>query len=220
MSSTFEPEADLARLRPWVDNPKVIKEEDVDKMALSLMTHGFRDPIEARLEDGLVLAGHRRLLAARQLSLVKGPVIWHVGMTDEEATAYAIAHTQTEKHVSWNRSLLADHLTGLGDMFGPDTLGFNDKDIAGLFDLDRGALDPDEEQAGDDAGPGSHLIPGEVWIIGPVTFNVFKGLDKRGLESAESLIRKIMKMLKQTALLNGDEMMPLKQVLAEREANA
>ena len=40
------------------------------------------------------------------------------------------------------------------------------------------------------------LVPGEQWIIGPVTFNVFKGLDNDGLNAAEKIIRKIAKMLK------------------------
>lgn len=220
MTSTYEPQADLSRLRPWDSNPRLITEEDVAKMVMYLQTHGFKDPIEARSEDGMVLAGHRRLLAARQLELVSGPVIWHSGMSDEEAIAYAIAHNRSSEDVAWNRPLLADALTGLPEELSPDLLGFTDKDVALLFDLDRGAADGDEEPAGGDQEPVSRLIPGEVWIIGPVTFNVFKNLDNDGLISAEKCIRKIEKLVKSKALLDGDEAMPLKAVLAEREANA
>ena len=218
MTATFDPQADLDRLRPWPDNPRLITEADVAKMVTYLQVHGFRDPIEARSEDGMVLAGHRRLLAARQLELVRGPVIWHSGMSDEEAIAYAIAHNRSSEDVEWNRALLADALTGLPPELSPDVLGFTDKDVALLFDLDRGAADGDEESAGGDQEPVSRLIPGEVWIIGPVTFNVFNNLDNDGLAAAEKCIRKIAKMLKCQALLDGDEAMPLKAVLAQREA--
>ena len=64
-----------------------------------------------------------------------------------------------------------------------------------------------EVRDGDDE-PAALLVPGERWIIGPVTFNVFKWLDNDSLNAAENIIRKIAKMLKCKALLDGDEMRP------------
>ena len=49
-------------------------------------------------------------------------------------------------------------------------------------------------------------MPGEQWIIGPLTFNLFKDLDNDDLNAAEKIIRKIAKMMK--CLLDGDEMQP------------
>jgi ParB-like chromosome segregation protein Spo0J len=207
--------APRARLRPNPDNPKLITEEDVDRMVTLLQVHGFKDPVEARHEDGLVLAGHRRLLASDRLGLTQIPTIFHVGMTDHEATAYTIAHTQAEAHVDWNRSLLADQLSGLPEELSPDRLGFSEKDVARLYDLDRGAADEGGDgDAGAEAQAG--LRPGEQWTIGPVTFNVFKGLDNQGLLNAEMLIRKIARMLRCKAVLDGDETKPLDAVLKER----
>lgn len=210
---------DRARLQPNPQNPKEITEEAVEQMMLLLQTHGFRDPVEARVEDGLVLAGHRRLLAADRLGLTRIPTIWHVGMTDDQAVAYAIAHTQSEKHVKWNRALLADQLTGLPEELSPEHLGFTDKDVASLFDLDRGQEDAGgEPDPGSEGGEPAQLIPGETWVIGPVTFKVFDSLDNSGLLAAEKLIVKIARMLKTPALLDGDEMYPLAAVLKERGA--
>ena len=55
--------------------------------------------------------------------------------------------------------------------------------MAKLFDLDRGM----EDEAAPDGSeePAALLVHGEVWIIGPVTFNVFKGLDNSSLNNAE-----------------------------------
>lgn len=214
VDNTYFEVVDRARLKPNSENPKLITEADVAKMVTLLQTHGFKDPVEARHEDGLVLAGHRRLLAADKLGLTRIPTHFHVGMSDEEATAYAIAHTQAEAHVDWNRALLADQLTGLPESLSPDLLGFDDKDMARLFDLDRG-IDTDDAE-GNDEEPAALLMPGEVWIIGPVTFNVFKGLDNEALNGAEKIIRKIAKLLKCKALLDGQEDQPLEAVLRER----
>ncbi len=213
--TTFEIAA-RDRLKPWPENPKMITEESVAQMMTLLQVHGFRDPVEARKEDGRVLAGHRRLLAADKLGLTKIPTIWHEGMSDEEATAYTIAHTQAEAHVDWNRALLADQVAGLPEDLGPDLLGFSETDIAKLFDLDRGLESEDQDDADDEQAAKAKLIPGEVWIIGPVTFNVFNNLDNKALLNAEVLIRKIGKMLKCKALLDGDESQPLDTVLKER----
>ncbi len=216
-TTTFEL-AERSRLKPWDQNPKLITEADVELMVKHLQAHGFRDPVEARYEDGRVLAGHRRLLAADKLGLTKIPVNFHKGISDDEATAYTIAHTRAELDVKWNRPILADLLTGLPEDLSPDVLGFNDKDVALLFDLDRGAGDADEGQiVGDQADP-ALLIGGEVWIIGPVTFNVFNDLDHNALRKAEKLIKKIASMLKTKAYLDGDETMPLETVLKAREA--
>ena len=88
---------------------------------------------------------------------------------------------------------------------------FDEAEFARLFDLDRAFQDEgthgDGGRDGDDE-PTALLVPGEQWIIGPVTFNVFNGLDNDGLNAAEKVIRKIAKMLKCKALLDGDEMRP------------
>lgn len=210
-----------AKLKMNPENPKLITEDAVAKMVVYLETFGFRDPIEARAEDGLVLAGHRRLLAADQLGLKLIPTNYHRGMSDAEATAYTIAHTRSERDVEFNRSLLADQMAGLDEALLPG-LGFDEKEIARLYDLDRGAADEDEAgdaEAGDnDETARSLLIPGEVWVIGPVTFNVFKNLNNASLLAAEGLIQKIGKMLKRKALLDGDEMQPFDAVMNERRA--
>lgn len=205
----------LSGLKPNVNNPKLITEADVAAMVNLLQAHGFRDPIEARREDGLIVAGHRRYLAAQKLGLTKAPVLFHEGMSDDEAAAYTIAHTQAEKSgPEWNRALLSDQVAGLPEDLIPG-LGFDEEGLARLFDLDRADQADDAVDAeGDD--PAALLIPGEVWTIGPVTFNVFKGLDNASLNNAEKIIRKIAKLLKCKALLDGDESQPLEAVLRER----
>ena len=173
--------------------------------------------MEARHEDGLVLAGHRRLLAADQLGLMMIPAIFHKGMSDDEAKAYTIAHTQAEKDgPDWNRALLSDQVAGLPEEFVAG-LGFGEEALARLFDLDRAFQDEAGGGAGEvEDGPPALLVPGDQWEIGPVTFKVFKCLDNDALNAAEKCIRKIAKMVKAKAYLDGDEDKPLDAVLKER----
>jgi ParB-like chromosome segregation protein Spo0J len=206
-----------AKLRMNPQNPKLITEESVAKMVTYLETFGFRDPVEARAEDGLVLAGHRRLLAADQLGLKIIPCNFHRGMTDAEATAYTIAHSRSEKDVDFNRALLADQMAGLEEELVAG-LGFGEAEIAKLFDLDRGAEAETEDGDAEAGDRDAALRPGETWVIGPVTFNVFKNQSKASLKAAEGLIQKISKMLKCKALLDGDEMQPFDMVMKERRA--
>lgn len=208
--------ADRRRLKPNKDNPKMITEADVAKMVVHLTKHGFRDPVEAREEDGLVLAGHRRLLAADKLGLTKIPVIWHKGMSDEQAAAYTIAHTRAEHDVKWNRSLLADQLGGLPESLSPDALGFSDIEVAGLFDLDR--ADEEDPPEGQRDEPPALVRKGEVWICGCAIYNVRDDLDNVGLALAEVHIKKLQKLLKAKAYLGGDEAYPFNEVMKERAA--
>ena len=84
------------------------------------------EPIEARAEDGLIVAGHRRYLASQKLGLTHAPTILHEGMSDDEAAAYTIAHTQAEKSgPEWNRALLSDQVAGLPEDLLPG-LGFDE----------------------------------------------------------------------------------------------
>ncbi len=206
----------LGNLKPNPQNPKMITEEDVARMAALLEAHGFRDPIEARAEDGLIVAGHRRYLAARKLGLSLVPTLLHDGMTDDEAAAYTIAHTQAEKSgPEWNRALLSDQVAGLPEDLVAG-LGFDEAEFARLFDLDRADQEGPEAGEGGVVGPAALIRPGEQWIIGPVTFNVFKGLDNDALNAAQKVIQKIAKMLKCKALLDGKEDQPLEAVLKER----
>jgi hypothetical protein len=207
---------DLNRLRPHPDNPREMTEESIIKLAQEMEERGFRDPIEVCTANGLIVAGNRRYLAAKRLNLKRVPVIWHDDMTPEEGVAYLISNNRASEDGRWNRSLLADMLVNLEALgTSPATLGFEEKDIAKLFDLDRGAEEPvtDEEKAAADAEPGPYIEHGQMWEIGPCTFRVYDTLSKDQLRKAEATIVKLQKVIKAEAKL-GD--VPIKTYIAER----
>ena len=58
----------IEKLRPYERNPRTHSEAQVDQIAASMVEFGWTNPVLVD-EQGGVLAGHGRLLAARQLGL-------------------------------------------------------------------------------------------------------------------------------------------------------
>jgi ParB-like chromosome segregation protein Spo0J len=205
-------------LKPYPDNPRMITEDDVRSLARIIEEQGWLDPIQAR-EDGTILTGHRRLLAAKHLKLKRVPVLIHYGMTDEEAHAYRIGHNKTQEHVKWNRSMLADQLSSME--IAPDLMGFSEADIGKLFDLDLAAQADQEaeEKAAEEALPGPFLRQGETWFIGPATLTVWSDRPD-SIRKVEGLISKMEKWLKAKATLGSEDGPTFAATIAERAMSA
>lgn len=209
--------ADIERLKPYESNPRLITEEDINKLVDVIKASGFLDPIEVDA-DWEIVVGHRRWHAAKKMGLARVPVIHHDGMTKEEARLYRISNNKVGEDVKWNRALLTDELTSIEHLIeGPADLGFSNDEMMKLFDLDRGA-DDDEASEGEkeDTEPGPYVQAGQVWNIGPCAFTVFSNLNKEQMRKAEAAIIKIQKLLKEPATLSGSGT-TLKEYLAEAQ---
>jgi ParB/RepB/Spo0J family partition protein len=77
-------------LRPDPANPRRIGEAELDSLTRSLRQFGFVQPVLARRQDGTVIGGHQRLVAARRLGLTTIPVIW-LDLTIEQARLLGLA---------------------------------------------------------------------------------------------------------------------------------
>ncbi len=62
-------------LRPDTANPRRISDAELETLTRSIREFGFIDPVIARREDGTVIGGHQRLVAARKLGLKTVPVV-------------------------------------------------------------------------------------------------------------------------------------------------
>jgi hypothetical protein len=75
--------------------------EDVSFLVSSISGFGWTNPILAQRGTGRVIAGHGRLLAAREKGLKILPVIFF-DYDDTEATAYTITDNASAEHSEWN----------------------------------------------------------------------------------------------------------------------
>jgi DNA modification methylase len=153
---------------PYARNARTIPPAAVDKVAASLKAFSWRQPIVVDSQR-VIIAGHTRLLAARQLGLTEVPV--HVAdLTPAQAKAYRLMDNRSRDETSWDYALLGPELLDLQDL-GFDNLeltGFDQNEIA---DFLAGAASPGQEGlTPDDQAPALPVAPvaqrGELWRLG------------------------------------------------------
>jgi len=83
----------IARLIPRITNPRTHTPEQVVQIAASMREWGWTNPILVGADND-VLAGHARLLAARQLGMTDVPVIQLGHLTEAQRRALVIADNQ------------------------------------------------------------------------------------------------------------------------------
>jgi ParB-like nuclease domain len=77
----------IEKLRPYECNPRTHSETQVDQIAASMVEFGWTNPVLVD-EQGGILAGHGRLLAARKLGLAEVPVIRFEHLSEAQKRAY------------------------------------------------------------------------------------------------------------------------------------
>ena len=112
MATRYEEHTPVDVLVPYDKNPRIITQAAVDAVARSVKAYGFNEPIIAD-ENGVILAGHNRLKAARQLGLTEVPVIWVDGLDAQRSKAFRIADNRTAEFSQWDRNLLDKELESL-----------------------------------------------------------------------------------------------------------
>ena len=123
---------DINRVIPYARNPRN-NGEAVAKVAASIREFGFRQPIVVDNEM-TVVAGHTRLLAAKQLDMGEVPVHIADGLTQAQIRAYRLADNRVSQEASWDDELLSLELTELdGDSYDLTLTGFNDDELAALL---------------------------------------------------------------------------------------
>jgi DNA modification methylase len=158
----------LERLQPYDRNARTHSETQVEQIAASIQRFGFTNPILAA-SDGGVIAGHGRLMAAKELGLAEVPVVLLDHLSDEERRAYVLADNQLALNAGWDQELLRAELGDLAELgFDLSLIGFNDEELAELLP-EVEELAP--EQMGDaDAVPEAPADPvtkpGDVWLLG------------------------------------------------------
>ena len=105
MTLSFAPDAiktwPLAKLQPYAKNAKAHGAGQVAKIAASMAEFGWTVPCLVA-DDGELIAGHGRVLAATQLGLTKAPVIVLGHLTEAQRRAYRIADNKLTELGTWD----------------------------------------------------------------------------------------------------------------------
>ena len=119
----------LDRLVPFARNPRTHSDAQVAQIAGSIAAFGFNAPILVDSNAG-VIAGHGRVLAARQLGLEEVPVIVLDHLSEIQKRAYVIADNRLAELAGWDDDLLRQQLAELRDAdIDLETVGFGDDEL-------------------------------------------------------------------------------------------
>lgn len=115
---------DIGSIRPYGNNPRN-NDNAVGAVANSIKEFGFQQPIVID-KDGVIIVGHTRFKAAKDLGLSEVPVVIADGLTEEQVKAYRLADNKTNELASWDFELL-------------------DRELEDIFDIDMSAFGFDGE---------------------------------------------------------------------------
>lgn len=153
----------VSDLIPYANNARTHSEAQVVRIAGSIREFGFNNPVLVDGGNGII-AGHGRVLAARQLGLREVPVIELAHLSEAQKRAYVLADNRLAEQAGWDRDLLSLELADL-DELGVDLgdLGFEGAELDAL--LNHGQGDPREEETPEPpADPVSRS--GDLWCLG------------------------------------------------------
>lgn len=155
----------IDRLVPYAKNSRTHSDAQVAQIAASIKEWGFTTAVLVD-EDGGIIAGHGRLMAARKLGMTEVPVMIAAGWSDAQKRAYVIADNKLALNAGWDNELLALELAdihGLG--FDVELTGFSDEEIKDLMpvEITEGLTDEDDAPA---VQENTVTVPGDVWVMG------------------------------------------------------
>ena len=124
-----------AELVPYAGNAKEHPDWQVGQIVQSIKEFGFNDPIGAWHNDAgepVIVEGHGRLLAAKELGIDEVPVVFLDHMDDEARRAYTLVHNQTTMNTGFDELVLNAELNGL-EAFSMEDYGFSDATLDDWF---------------------------------------------------------------------------------------
>lgn len=144
----------IADLEPYARNARTHSDEQVAQIAASMREWGWTNPVLVD-EEGGIIAGHGRIMAARQLGLAEVPCMVANGWTEAQKRAYVIADNKLALNADWDSELLRLEVHALDEAgFDLADLGFSGTELDLLmFD---GNFEPGSE---DEQGRLDELAP-------------------------------------------------------------
>ena len=131
-------------LKPYDNNAKIHTPEQIEQIKKSIQEFGMNDPIGIWGKDNLIVEGHGRLAACKELGMKEVPVIRLDDLTDEQRRAYTLVHNQTTMNTGFNMNILAEELDNIDiDM---SELGFLDSEEVDLDDFFTEPEEPNEKE--------------------------------------------------------------------------
>ena len=149
----------------YVNNARTHSPEQITKLRSSLREFGFINPVIID-RDFNVIAGHGRILAAKEEGIKEVPCVFADHLTEAQKKAYIIADNRMAMDAGWDEELLRVEIESLQGMdFDPLLTGFDEKELAALFDDGMEAKEDDFDVDAELQKPAFSRL-GDVWTLG------------------------------------------------------
>lgn len=155
----------IEKLVPYVNNARTHSPEQINKLRSSLREFGFINPVIIDRDYG-VIAGHGRILAAKEEGIKDIPCVFADHLTEAQKKAYIIADNRMAMDAGWDEELLRVEIEALqAEAFDLSLTGFDEKELADLFQEESEVEDDDFDVDGELKEPAVTQM-GDVWTLG------------------------------------------------------
>jgi len=155
----------IQELVPYVNNARTHSAAQITKLRSSLREFGFVNPIIVD-RDYSVIAGHGRLIAAKEEGFSEVPCVFVDYLTEAQKKAYIIADNRYAEDAGWDEELLRLEIEGLQGMaFNVELLGFEPAELNKLLTNDEDIQEDDFDVDAELQKP-ALTKTGDVWLLG------------------------------------------------------
>ena len=155
----------LDKLIPYVNNARTHSPEQINKLRSSLREFGFINPVIIDRDYG-VIAGHGRILAAKEEGLTEVPCVFADHLTEAQKKAYILADNRMALDAGWDEELLRIEIESLqAEAFDLALTGFDEKELSKLFDDGNETKDDDFDVDAELQKP-TFSKAGDLWTLG------------------------------------------------------
>lgn len=157
----------ISKLVPYVNNARTHSPEQIVKLRSSLREFGFINPVIIDRDYG-VIAGHGRILAAKEEGITEVPCVFADHLTEAQKKAYIIADNRMAMDAGWDEELLRVEIEALqAEDFDPLLTGFDAAELDELFsDGSEKDVKDDDFDLSAALEKASFVEPGDVWTVG------------------------------------------------------
>ena len=155
----------IEKLVPYVNNARTHNAQQIMKLRSSLREFGFINPVIIDKEYNII-AGHGRVSAAKEEGIKEVPCVFVDYLTEAQKKAYILADNRMAMDAGWDEELLKIELEALqGEDFDLGLTGFDEKELASLFDSDDEA-EEDDFDVDEELQKPTVTKSGDLWILG------------------------------------------------------
>ncbi|MCR4719673.1 MAG: ParB N-terminal domain-containing protein [Firmicutes bacterium] len=158
----------VSKLIPYANNARTHSPEQINKLRSSLREFGFVSPVIVD-EKYTILCGHGRVMAAKEEGIAEVPCVFAEYLTEAQKKAYILADNRFALDAGWDEELLRIELEELQGLdFDLAFTGFDDKELADLFETDTEAHEDDFDVEAELEKP-CFSKAGDIWHLGKHT---------------------------------------------------